>query len=179
MPRPGGAGRDLCPPPSSPPHLCPFAGCEQGWLPRRLPPLGRLCFFSPCILLLCNRGGQGWPPLLLLGVSAPPTNTPAPTGAHEVAVGPQGIAALGGLGDPREPRSALSRPWLHPSAGPGRPWQRRDVRVASPGLPEDALRQVKPSARCFPSLRSALAAPRDGTQPLPLRRAPAKPQTEP
>lgn len=73
-------------------------------------------------------------------------------------MGPQGIAALGGLGDPREPRSALSHPWLHPSAGPGRPWQCRDVRVPSPGLPEDALCQVKPSAWCFPSLLFLLCA---------------------
>lgn len=61
----------------------------------------------------------------------------------------------------RSPRSCCGSPGVALSApppGPGLrsrrrtpPWHRRDVRVPGPGLPEDTLRQVKPSVRWSPT----------------------------
>lgn len=65
------AERDgICPPSSSPPHLCPFAGCERGWLPLQLPPFRSPLFFPG--FFSCATGGRGCPLLLLLrGISDP------------------------------------------------------------------------------------------------------------
>lgn len=65
------AERDgICPPSSSPPHLCPFAGCERGWLPLQLPSFRSPLFFPG--FFSCATGGRGCPLLLLLpGISAP------------------------------------------------------------------------------------------------------------
>lgn len=51
------------------------------------------------------------------------------------------------------------------------PWHRRDVRVPGPGLPEDALRQVKPSVRWSPTT-GCLWSPRTAPGSAPAGREP-------